>query len=136
VDARFPMRMGPTFALGRLWYLARSANSYVEVGENSILARMGWFRLSLQSAEIGLVEKKDWPWPSFWFGGWRIWRESGTIIFGAPGEVVYLEMRQPVWKFAGVFPMRVRRVFLSVDDAGHLNHAINQSKKHARAAVV
>jgi len=116
--------MGTRLAAGRLLYLAKASISYVELDDDVLIARMGWFRARLHRSDIGVIERQPWEW--YWFSGWRFFWATGYVVLGAPGDVVYLEIRRPPLTFAAVFPTRVRRLYLGVVDVHGVRAAIHR----------
>jgi hypothetical protein len=90
---RFPIRrsliMEPLLAL----LTSTAANSYVEVSDDRIVARMGLlFHESFPISEVVGVRTRKWPWV---FGiGWRTDFRGHVGLIGSYGQVVEVRFRK------------------------------------------
>jgi hypothetical protein len=119
---RFPLRMGPVLAYGRLVFFAGRSTSYVELDDEMLTARMGRVTVRVRRADIGAITRETWPY--YFFSGWRLSWITNKAVFGAPGPVVHIETLRPRFCFASFPPALIRHIFLSVEDVNGLVKAI------------
>ena len=87
---------------------------FVELGAGDVTVAMGWaFRARIPRPAIEAVQPaRVGPWAGVGVHGWRgTWVVNGTLR-----GMVEVVLRDPVPARLYVFPVRLRRLFVSVDD--------------------
>jgi hypothetical protein len=108
--------------------------SRVEVSSSTVAIRMGWaFRgtiprgavASARSVDRGLSELSG-PFRISVLRGVNYWRGT-ALVNGAGTGLVEITLDRPTWVRLGPFPVRMRRVIVSVEDQSGLVAALNRS---------
>ncbi len=111
---RFPIKLGAVWRPVLIFHGATRGSSYVEVSESTVTARLGWNRIDLPRAEIAWARRESWPW---WRGvGWAPTMRGGLGVIGAKDQVVRIHLRRPRLTLLSILPVRLRDVYVSVDD--------------------
>ena len=99
-------------------------NCYVEVGHESVEIRMGpLFRQRVALAEISDVYRRSWP---LWLGlGWRTDLRGTIGLISNRAGVVEIGLRQPIRAWIAPWPIKVRRIAVSVADPDGLIAALS-----------
>ena len=120
---RFPMRLPRRWQLPLLIYGVTGGRAYVDVGETSLMARFGWYRVATSVSNVASLEVT---------GPYRWWRALGVRIsladrgltFGSSTHGgVCIRFRQPV-RFARIF--RPPAMTVTVDDVAGLDRALRE----------
>ncbi len=106
------------------WLGPRSSG--VTVDDSSVTVRMGWaFRASIPRTSIVQAQADDVPWL---FGiGVHTNLRGRWVVNGALDQIVSLEISPPAPGRTLGFPIRVRRLDVSVEDPGGLLRALGRS---------
>ncbi len=111
---RFTIKLGAVWRPVLVLHGATRANSYVEVSESSITARLGWNKIEIPRQEIEWARSDAWPW---WRGvGWMPTLRGGLGVIGAKGPIVRIHLRRPRLTLLSILPIQLRDVYVSVDD--------------------
>ena len=116
---RFAIRRAPIWRPLLALFGATAGNSWVAVEPDTVVIQFGRYHLEISRANIEQAGRGAWP----WIGGigWRT-NFGGTLgLIGSLDGVVRLPLREPQRRrFFGI-PMRVRDVYVSLEDpAGFL----------------
>lgn len=118
---RFPIKRTPPWRFLLGLFGVTTARAYLEIDEERLVARFGWYRLELPRAQIVAVEPGQWPW--WWRIGGKIWRERlGLIGAGGPVLCLRLAASQPT-RLLGI-PLHVQEVCISVEDPAAVQAAL------------
>ena len=119
---RFPIKRSPWWRPLLALFGATAARAYLEVDRERVVARFGWYRLEVPRAQVAAVEPVRGQW---WWGiGWRsdLWSRLGLI--GATAPVLCLRLASPHrTRLLGV-PLRLRELYVSVDDPAAVRAAL------------
>ncbi len=108
---RFPMRLDPLWRPLLLIGGAMRGNSYVELSDETLDMRFGWFtHRSIRRDTVTSAAETSWP---MWGGiGWRaLWGRRYGLI-GSTSGVVELRLRNPL----RVWPLNFRSVAISLEE--------------------
>jgi hypothetical protein len=113
----------PRFAIKRsawvrpllLLFGATPERSFVEIRGACLRARFGWYQVTIPIEDIETVEPSDWP----WYGGigWRTNMRSVIGLVGSLAPVVRISLSRPVRTRLLLIPIRLRELYLSLEDA-------------------
>ena len=118
---RFPIKRSPPWRALLALMGATTARSYLEIDEERLVARFGWYRLEVPRARIAAVAPGWWPW---WRGiGGKVWRGRLGLI-GTGGPVLCVRLTPPVRTRLSGLPLRVRELCVSVDDPAAVRAAL------------
>jgi hypothetical protein len=119
---RFPIRFGRVNAvLMRALGMGR-ARSYVEVDGDVVRVRMGWgFRADIRRSSVVEARRERYVWWAYGVHGWR----KRWIVNGSGHDVVALAL-DPLGRGRVLgAPVRVRELWVSVDDPDGLRAAVS-----------
>lgn len=93
---------------------ATDENAWVEIYDDRIEARFGWYYLVMPRENIASVALADWPW---WSGaGWRTnFKDTLGLIGGLKNPVVQITLKKPQAIRLLKFPIRMKHLYLSVE---------------------
>lgn len=111
---RFAMRLNPLVRPLLLALGGTAERSYVEVTADTVRFRFGWgFDATVPRAAIAGTERGGWPW---WGGlGWRLGFGGEVGLIGSLNGVVAVVLRQPLRLRFLSFPLRCRRIYVSLE---------------------
>lgn len=111
---RYAMRFSPAFRPLLALFGGTAAQSYVELGADSLRFRFGWgFDETVPHAEIGSARRRDW---SLIGGiGWRL-SPGQVALVGSREGVVEVRLRQQLRVRAMLIPVRVERIIVSLEE--------------------
>lgn len=119
---RFPIKIARWARPILLLYGATADKSYVEVSEETVLARMGWYKVEVPRSEIEWVRRERWPW---WRGiGIRGSLRGSVSALGAFGPVVRIHLRHPRLTVLSILPTQMRDLYVGPEDADGLIAAL------------
>jgi hypothetical protein len=118
---RFPISYSPgkglilrSVGLARRW-------AYVEVGADVVKVRMGWaFRAAIARRAIRSARHRNNVMLTAGVHGWR----GRWLVNGAKGAIVAITIDPPARAYVLGFPIRLREVWVSVDDPAELVAAL------------
>lgn len=111
---RFPLKLGTVWRPVLIFYGATRANSYVDVSQATLLARLGWNKIEIPRENIEWAHRDEWPW---WRGvGWHLTSGGGLGVVGAHAPIVRIHLRRPQRTLLSILPARVRDLYVSVED--------------------
>jgi hypothetical protein len=128
---RYPMRLDPVWRLILALFVGTPANSYVEIGEQSVRFRFGWpFNETVPLDQIAGAAPTAW---SLWGGiGWRIAPRGRIGLIGSLRGVVDVRFHSPRRvRFLGI-PWRCRGVAVSFEDPDGFVTALRAAVQYAR----
>jgi hypothetical protein len=124
----------PIFWLWRPLFLlfgATRSRAYVDVGPERIAITLGWYSVELQRANVTAWEITSIPW--WWGRGWRSNLRDMIALVGVGDPVLKLTLTEPVRSRVLLIPLRLRTVYVSVDDVPRLERALEERRYGARA---
>lgn len=91
-----------------------AARSWVDLDDDGITARFGWYRLAIPWGNIESVEAASWP----WYGGvgWRSDLRHTIGLIGAYQPVVRIRLSTPQPAHLLRIPIRLTDLYISLDD--------------------
>lgn len=108
--ARFPARISPVWRIPMLVVGATPSNSYVEIEDDDLVVRFGWFRDRIPIEAVVGAERRTWR---FIDGlGVRFNRETMAYI-GSYEGVVRIRVREPR-RFPAPFGLKISRSSVTV----------------------
>jgi hypothetical protein len=113
--ARFPIRFSSANGILFRGLLISPANSYVELDDETLHVRMGWaFSARIPRRLIARAGPGKPPRIPLTAGahGWG----GRWLVNGAPDGIVDIELSEPVRAFVAGFPIRLRRLSVSLED--------------------
>jgi hypothetical protein len=113
--ARFPIRFSSANGILFRGLLISPANSYVELDDETLHVRMGWaFSARIPRRLITRAGPGKPPRIPLTAGahGWG----GRWLVNGAPDGIVDIELSEPVRAFVAGFPIRLRRLSVSLED--------------------
>lgn len=108
---RYPIARGGAAPLLAL-FGATAANSYVELLDDAVIARMGLAQYRIARSDI--VAARPSAWPLLGGIGWRVGPNALALI-GARRGVVEFRLARPYTHRIALVPMRFMRLFVSLD---------------------
>jgi hypothetical protein len=135
------------FSLRRTWWLqpllvllggATGARSYLEIDDERLVVRFGWFfDNTIELSNIESVGRSRWP----WYGGLGLRSNLGGLIaaVGSYGGIVEIRLKQRI-RAQSILPcirLPCRRLFVSLDEpdafVAALSQALTDAKDHGGA---
>ncbi|HET7035042.1 MAG TPA: hypothetical protein VFI42_05105 [Thermomicrobiaceae bacterium] len=111
---RFAIRRAPIWRPLLALFGATAGHSWVDVEPDKVVAQFGSYHLEIPRDNIEQAERGAWP----WLGGigWRVGLGGTLGLIGSMDGVVHLHLRQPQRRRLLGIPIRVRNVYVSLED--------------------
>lgn len=125
---RFSIRFDGIYAALSSALLLPPSSAYVEVGDGQVHARMGWaFRVTFPLTAVTRTSMYDGLPRSRGVHGW-----GGRWLVNGSGEgIVEIALEPPPRAFVIGFPVRLRRLLVSVDDPAGLQESLAAPSRRA-----
>jgi hypothetical protein len=112
---RYPIRVDSVWRPLLTLFGVAAERAYVDVEPDRVRFRFGWpFDQAVPRDAIAGVARVEWPW--YWGIGWRVGPLNRVGLIGSRRGVVEVRLREPHRVVLTVFPWRVRRIAVSVQD--------------------
>lgn len=113
VERRFRIRFSPFIAALVAVFGVGRWNSDVDVGPDELRVRMGWmFRAHIPRASIGTVAERGYVWWAYGVHGIG----GRWIVNGSGHDIVTVRIEPPVRAWVVGVPVRLRELWVSLDD--------------------
>ena len=117
---RFTYRLGPRSHVLRLFGVRGAEDAWVDLGEDTLTARFGWFSATSPTANIASWRiEGPWKWITA-IGVRRSFRHADITFGGSPAGGVRLDFREPI----RVGPVKTPALYLTVEDLDGLGEAL------------
>lgn len=123
VAKRFPIRFS-RFVAGLVAVMGIGRrNSYVDVTDDELDVRMGWmFQARIPRASIGTVGERGYVWWAYGVHG----NGGRWIVNGSGHNIVTVRIEPPVRARVLGVPIRLRELWVSLEDPGQFRAAIGR----------
>ena len=117
---RFAYRLDPRSIVLRLFGVHGAEDAWVDLGEDTLMARFGWFSATSPFANIASWRiEGPWKWITA-IGVRRSFRHADITFGGSPTGGVRLDFREPI----KVGPIKTPALYLTVEDLDGLGEAL------------
>ena len=126
---RYPIRRDPRWRPLLAPFGASEERSYVEVDEDEVRFRFGFrpmCRLAIPREEIESAGESSWP--TLGGIGWRLNFRGTAGLVGSRQGIVELTLATPIRARIAGLPVKLRRVFVSVEEPEALLAALNPDR--------